>query len=68
MTILEILTPILIGFFTAIACLFPYFKNENKRLNNENEKQKDLISKINDVKKIQNNNSKLSKSDIIDQL
>jgi|LakMenEpi03Aug12_release.lakeMendotaPanAssembly.Ray.scaffolds.fasta_scaffold3790918_2 hypothetical protein len=65
---IELLAPFFIGLATALACVLPFFKNENKRLEKENEKQKNLIKNINDVKKIQNNNSKLSKSDIINKL
>lgn len=64
----ELLTLFFIGLATALACVLPFFKSENKRLEKDNESQKNLINDITDAKKIQNNNSKLSKSSIINKL
>lgn len=65
---IDILTPFFIGLATVLACILPFFKSENKRLEKDNESQKNLINNITDAKKIQNNNSKLSKSSIINKL
>lgn len=65
---IELLTPFFIGLAAALACVLPFFKSENKRLEKDNESQKNLINDITDAKKIQNNNSKLSKPDIVNKL
>lgn len=65
---IELFTLFFIGSATALACVLPFFKSENKRLEKDNEKQRNLINDITDAKKIQNNNSKFSKSDIINKL
>lgn len=59
----------IIAFIASTAAFFlGKFGSENKKLKEDKKENDDLINKINKNAKIQNKNSKLSKSDLINGL
>lgn len=68
MTIIGILAFIAAALGAVVVSVLPSLKKENEKLNNEINKKDNLIKSVKDVQKIKNNNSKLSKSDLINKL
>ena len=68
MTITSILAFIAAALGAVVVSVLPSLKKENEKLNNEINKKDNLIKSVKDVQKIKSNNSKLSKSDLINKL
>lgn len=63
--IVKILSYLVTFFGSLLVFLVPYLKRENQRLQNDNNQKNSLIDKIKNAEQIKNDNSKLSKFDLI---
>lgn len=68
MDTINLIKTILAFIGTGLLFLLPYVTRENKRLNNEAKDKDNLLNTVKENEKIKSDNSKLSKSDLINGL